>query len=536
MNKTKIILASVLVLLVLLLAAAIGGIWFVTTHVIVAGEAYSTDLHELDLRGTEISAEDFEQVHLRMPDARIHWDVPFQGGYYAENTKNLTITALTQEDVATLDYFEDLESVSAEGCTDYAQIAALVKRRPEVAVSYTVDVGGESLSQAATQLSVSGITEKELELLQYLPELTDVVVEGNETPEQLTKLQALCGERGISFSVKIADKLYADTTQELTISGITDGDLELLRYLPELSKLHLVNPEAAAENVVQLREAYPNAAITWEQEVAGLSFPDDAVEIDISALWPETVTTTTAAWGVQETQPPVTVDLKGLKAAMAYFPDAQMLYLGLCGLDNEELAAFREEAREDYKVVWKVTLGKKLTARTDDTSFMPVRENVYYFLDSEAYNLRYCEEMICIDIGHMAVSDVSFVAFMPHLKYLILAHTQVQDISALENCKELLFLELDWSPVRDFTPLLGCTALEDLNVGNTFADMEPIKQMTWLKHLWMNGRSGSAYMMVEALPDVTIMYAGDATVAGGWRELQNYFDMRDALGMEYMTW
>lgn len=535
MNKKKVALISVIVILALILAAMIAGMWFVSTHVIVGDEVYSMELTVLDLRGKEISVEDYEKIIRRMPDARIHWDIPFQGQSYDEDTKALTVTSLSDADVAALAHFQELETVNAEGCTDYEQIMALMALRPEVKVTFTVDVGGKTLSQASTKLYTSGISEEEIGQLQYLPKLSEVVVEGNDTPEQLSKLQELCHQQGYTFSVKIGGKAYEDTTQELTISEITDVELELLRYLPELKQLHLVNPEAAAENVCKLRETYPSAEITWEQEIMGLTFTDDATEIDISSLWPETKKTT-VTWGVQETEPEVILDLAELEAKMAYFPEAEQVYLGLCGADNEELSALREEKREQYKVVWKVQLGKKLTARTDDTTFMPVRESVYYFLDSEAYNLRYCEEMICIDIGHMAVSDVSFVSFMPHLKYLILAHTQVQDITPLENCKELLFLELDWSCVRNFTPLLGCTALEDLNVGNTFADMEPIKQMTWLHNLWMIGRSGAAYMMVEALPDTHVQYAGDATVACGWRDLQNYFDMRDALGMEYMSW
>mgnify|MGYP001658709574 FL=1 len=75
---------------------------------------------------------------------------------------------------------------------------------------------------------------------------------------------------------------------------------------------------------------------------------------------------------------------------MAYLPDAEQVFLGKCGLDNEELAALRERVRDSYKLVWTVQLGKKLTARTDDTTFMPVREHVCYFLDDDAYNLCYC--------------------------------------------------------------------------------------------------------------------------------------------------
>ena len=133
--------------------------------------------------------------------------------------------------------------------------------------------------------------------------------------------------------------------------------------------------------------------------------------------------------------------------------------------------------------------------------------------------------------------NIDFVEFMPNLEYLILAHTQLQYIEPIRHCKKLKFLELDWSPIRDLSPLKECTALEDLNLGNTFCDVTPILEMTWLKNLWMIGCSSRAkYEMTQALPDTKIMITGEATVANGWRDLENYYEMRDLLGMHYMSW
>ena len=177
----------------------------------------------------------------------------------------------------------------------------------------------------------------------------------------------------------------------------------------------------------------------------------------------------------------------------------------------------------------------EITVRTDETTFMPVREAVYYFFDEDTYNLRYCEEMVCIDLGHMAIRNIDFVEFMPHLKYLILAHTTVTDITPISNCKELVFLEMDWTGIKDYEPLLGCTALEDLNLGLTYGDPEIIGQMTWLKNLWWKGRGYNAQVLLqEKLPNTTLVFNSKLTVGGGWRKLQNYYDMRDPLEMPYM--
>ncbi len=555
------------VLLIVLAAAllAVGiAVWFLLTHVWVAGTFYSRNADVLDLRFADVTTADYDKLRKKAPNSEILWRIPFQGKTYDQDTDVLYVTSLTDEDVATLDYFTRLKTVEAQECTDYSQLAALTARRPEVTVEYTVTIDGRAYPQDTAVVSISGITEEEINLLTYLPELTAVTAVGCRTPEQMTRLRDFCQEKGLSFALRFGTKTYPDTVEELDVTGVTDGELELLQLLPELKTLHLKNPEADPETVAQLRSTYPKADISWEVEIAGVSFPDDTKEVDLSAVLEsstaqtaagtaagtqtavgaqtttKTQTTTGAATGTQSTKetkstaPAVTLNLEDLEKKMSYLSDVERVFLGKCGLDNEELAALRERVRDSYKLVWTVQLGKKLTARTDDTTFMPVREHVYYFLDEDAYNLRYCEDMLCVDVGHMGLTNIDFVKGMPHLQILILAHNgQLQDISPISSCKELIFLELDWSAVKDFTPLVGCTSLEDLNIGLTYPSVEPLMQMTWLKNLWMVDRGG-AYQLSQALPDTKIVASADATVGAGWRNLPNYYKMRDMLGMEYM--
>ena len=555
------------VLLIVLAAAllAVGiAVWFLLTHVWVAGTFYSRNADVLDLRFADVTTADYDKLRKKAPNSEILWRIPFQGKTYDQDTDVLYVTSLTDEDVATLDYFTRLKTVEAQKCTDYPQLAALTARRPEVTVEYTVTIDGREYPQDTAVVSISGITEEEINLLTYLPELTAVTAVGCRTPEQMTRLRDFCQEKGLSFALRFGTKTYPDTVQELDVTGVTDGELELLQLLPELKTLHLKNPEADPETVAQLRSTYPKADISWEVEIAGVSFPDDTKEVDLSAVLDssaaqtttataagtqtavgaqtttKTQTTTGTATGTQSTKETqstasaVTLNLEDLEKKMSYLSDAKQVFLGKCGLDNEELAALRERVRDSYKLVWTVQLGKKLTARTDDTTFMPVREHVYYFLDEDAYNLRYCEDMLCVDVGHMGLTNIDFVKGMPHLQILILAHNgQLQDISPISSCKELIFLELDWSAVKDFTPLVGCTSLEDLNIGLTYPSVEPLMQMTWLKNLWMVDRGG-AYQLSQALPDTKIVASADVTVGAGWRNLPNYYKMRDMLGMEYM--
>ena len=168
---------------------------------------------------------------------------------------------------------------------------------------------------------------------------------------------------------------------------------------------------------------------------------------------------------------------------------------------------------------------------------MPNHFGVGQLPDNYAYNLRYCEEMVCLDVGHMTLTDISFVEYMPDLKYLILAWTEVQYIEPIRSCKNLVFLELDHSCIRDLSPLVDCTALEDLNLGMTYCSVDPILEMIWLKNVYMILR-GSAGIVGQALPDTRVVTSADpdaATVGYGWRRLPNYYAMRDCLNAPYMN-
>lgn len=505
-------------LIILLLFSSVGAglVWHLDHYIMIDFKFYSKDAQSLDLRGQKISVRQYERLCRRLPGCDVVWDVPLSGGIWAEDAREITITSLTDSDVETLDYLTQLETVRAEDCTDYAQLLALQQRRPEVEVSYSVALGEETYSCKASRIELRNVTAEQIPLLDYLTELKTVICSGGE-PETMAQLQEYCHSNGLEFGVNVGGKAILDSTKKVSAGAVTDEELILLQFLTGMEQLRMKKPKASAENLIQLRENRPDVAISWEQEICGELYSTEDEEIDLSEA--------------------EITDLDEVDRGMDYFPDARLVFLGKCDLDNEAIAAYRERVRERYKVVWIVEMGKKLTARTDDTTFMPTRERVYYFNDEEAYNLRYCEDMVCIDIGHMSISNIDFVEYMPNLEFLILAHTQVQYIEPISTCKKLKFLELDWSPIKDLSPLVECTALEDLNLGNTYADFEPIGTMKWLKNLWMIGCStGAKYRMTQALTETKVMVSGSATVANGWRNLDNYYEMRDLLGMEYMSW
>lgn len=515
MSGKKILLA-VLLVLVLLGSVAAGMYWSFRHFVVVDFRFYPREAQTLDLRGESITVKHYEKLRSRLPGCEILWKVPFQGSEVANDAEQITVVVLSEKDVQVLDHFPRLQKVNAEACRDYDNLLALQQRRPEVEVVYNVTLGGRRISAGMQDITLSGLSGEDISLLEYLPNLQSVHCSGGD-PAVISELEHYCAKNGLTFGIVLGETAVDMEASELTVETLTGDQLGLIRYLPALKQLHIEKPQVSGGELLALQEDCPDIRITWEWELYGETVSSDAEEIDLSAA--------------------KIADLEALDRDMAFLPNVKTVFLGECGLDNEVLAAQRELVRDKYKLVWTVTLGEKLKSRTDAKTFMPVREHVYYFNDEEAYNLRYCEEMVCIDIGHMSIHKVDFLEYMPDLEYLILAHTQVQYIEPIRHCKKLKFLELDWSPIRDLTPLKECTALEDLNLGCTYADFAPVGEMTWLKNLWMIECSTRArYEMTNALPDTKVMITGDATVANGWRDLDNYYKMRDLLGMHYMSW
>ena len=506
---TLIVIAVVLIL-------AVGVVWGVTHYVFAGGHLYAKSAEVLDLRGMEITQEDFEKIANKMPDCDITWDVPFQGGTVSSKEAEITVTGLSDADVLALDYLTELETVHGENCPDYAQLAQLQQRHPESKVLYKMTVSGKSCDQDTSKLTLKGLTAEDAALLSYLPQLEKVEVSGCSDYAMLQQLQQEHPQWNLTYTVTLGGEEFDWDAASVEASDASYGEItEGLPGLVELKSLSLTNPDADADQLLGLRQEYPDIDITWQVEIYGQTVAEDVTELDISGAEVESC--------------------EEVERLVACLPNLEKLIMTDCGIDSETMAEFRERQRDNYKVVWTVYLGDKCKVRTDETYFMPIKQGEYYFKDEYSEELKYCEDMVCIDVGHHKIHNIDFVAYMPHLKYLILAHTEVQDVSPIVNCQELVYLEVDWSTIRDYSPIAQVKSLEDLNLNQTYCKIDPILEMTWLKNLWAPGRSYAIQQqLIEALPDTHLQLADKNPAGQGWRNLPNYYAMRDYLGMYYM--
>ena len=527
MNRKGLAGTIAAAILAITLAVVLVVCYFTTKYfVIVDFQLFPRNREQLDLRSQAISTDAYDTLVWKLPGTKILWSVPFQGGYFDCASQELTITQLSQTDLDTLVYFPQLEVIHAESCTDYGPLMELYLRYPDIEVNYTIPIAGTRYGPDTETVTLQTLSQEDMLLLCYLPRLTRV--DGTLCREfaLLRELEREHPEWEVDYLTTIAGTEFSPTAKTLELTGASYEELSIgLAAMPELKTLTIHAPQATGAELLQLREDYPNVEIHWEVTVFGKTYPDDITELDISHQ--------------------SVGSIENAKQIASKFPMLTKLIVDSTGIENEAMAAYRDEVRSDYKVVWTVIFTEKCKARTDETYFMPIQQGEYYFQEKNVYNLRYCEDMICIDIGHSTVKTLDFVTFMPHLKYLILAWTSVEDITPLNTCKELVFLELDHCVVRDYMPLQGCTALEDLNINDQDwpVSIDPLLSMTWLKNLWVPTRSYSEKQaLIEALPDTRVVVDNPKTTyvsstvrcpeGLGWRNLKNYYDLRDILNTE----
>ena len=198
--------------------------------------------------------------------------------------------------------------------------------------------------------------------------------------------------------------------------------------------------------------------------------------------------------------------------------------------DIDKLAA----AFPDVEFGWTMRIGDHWV-RTDATAFSTLHNNSSPMHTERNFKyLKYCKNLLALDIGHNAVMDLSFLYDLPNLKVLILAcNINLKDITPVGSLKNLEYLELFKNDINDISCLANCTNLIDLNICfNRIKDWTPLHGLQNLERLWLyNSNNWSKDYPVdkqvvkaleEALPNCHVDSISYSTL-GGWREHERYY-------------
>ena len=514
-----LLLALALVLLfvgALLFTVRIGGRFYLTADTI-------------DLRDRELRCEDYDAAVARRGELAIRWSVPIGGEKFDSFSEAICLGALPADEIGRLGYFPFLRNVDARGCTDYASLAAAAKQFENVEILWTVPSSDGPVDGNTRTLYVGKMSADELEsLLPLLPRLESVDLRGAEMDDaQLDAFVAAHPELPCAFSVRVWGQTLPGDSESLRFEGGAAGSYEellaALQRFPKLKKLDLRDSDAAPSQLAKLLPLCEDVEMEYVIRLYGRIFTADAEQIDLSGVEVE--------------------DTAELEAAVGLMKNLKKVIMCDCGVPDEEMAALNERY-ENVRFVWTVYFSV-YALRTDTTYFCASDVPQLNYLapelhDAQVAPIRYCTDLIALDLGHMHITDLSFLYNMPHLKYLILVEGWFHDITPIGSLEDLEYLEIFKNKINDISPLLNCKKLKHLNMCYTYGfDPEPLREMKSLERLWYVGtmlKEPLRSQLKVELPNCYCYFPYDdyqGSTGGGWRENEAYYEMRDVFGMYY---
>ena len=393
------------------------------------------------------------------------------------------------EDLASLDRFSNLQTLDLTGSDCYGDIEDYAASHPQVSVRYDVQIGDSRYDYAIEQLSLTPENadyDYLMEHLAYLPRLVQLdLPQTTFSAQQINDLCAAYPELTIGYTVFLLEQEIPSDVAELDLSALqpeqVDSLLEPLSKLMSVTDIYLMNADnesdLAISDVRKLMDACPDATFHYSFELFDhmVSTTDEIIELDEY---------------IGDKREPQ------LREALDILRNCTYFKLDGSGISNEILA----QIRDDYpntKIVWRVSYGPNKSCFTDTT----VVRCVDTLTSKNARNLKYCTEVEYADFGHCgALSDMSFVEYMPNLKLCIIGDSAVSDLTPFASCKNLEYLEIvNCNLIKDLSPLASCTNLKGLNLSYTFSvdDLSPLFGLQNLERLFM-GRHDFDQEMIDA--------------------------------------
>ena len=426
-----------------------------------------------------------------------------------ESVEQLALVAEAKDLWDLLDY-PNLKSVNLSGSTCYAAILDFIDKNPQLQVTYSVDMGGtwiSSMESVATLESGKFDCDTLLENLQYLPHLTSLAFpETDLTATQVASIQERYPELTVRCSVNILGTLYDADTSRIDLSAMTSGQMDevipklgLLGNLTDVELMKGDESRLSLADVARLQDCAPGTTFHYAFKLFGqtLSTTDEEVSFVDYSIGNE---------GEDE-----------IRAALSVLDNCKRFLLEDCGIDNEVLASIREDFRGQTKVVWRIYFGK-YTALTDQETIRAV----YNVFDTTCHDLKYCEDVKYMDIGHNdTLTDLSFVGYMPNLEVLIASGCAATELPGFENCKKLTWLELaNCHKLKDISSLEGCESLRFLNLSYTkVTNYMPLDGLPLERFCCLSAKASveeqNTFLAIH--PDCLTRFYGSQPYGYGWR-------------------
>ena len=251
----------------------------------------------------------------------------------------------------------------------------------------------------------------------------------------------------------------------------------------------------------------PLAALA-DVEFEGLSFPEDAEYIDLDEY--------------------VVKDFEVFADFLDRLPRLKQVDMWKNRITAEQ-CDFLASRFPDMKWGWTMVIkawDHEHLVRTDYTSWSTLHNNKSAKHTSEDFSvLKYCWNLLALDVGHNNVTDLDFLYGLPKLRVLIVACNSVTDITPVASLKDLEYAELFNNRITDITPLKDLDHLLDLNLCfNRIGDLSPLLGLPNLQRLWLYScqrtntvpKGETVDAIRAAMPD-TLVDTSHYSTAGTWR-------------------
>ncbi len=436
-NKKKSAKGKVITVLVLMLVIVVGAVWAGYANFALIGDIsgvykiYSRSVSEVDLSGSDIT--------------------DFSGLGRLDKAKTIDLTNTSVDDLSVLYDCESLETVimydkvlPAKQCVEFYDFF------PNATLICSIDVNGEVYNSRVEQATVSGsdLSDSSVRLFAALKNLKNLDVSKCEVSDntydylknKLTECDIL---RNVDFN---GSEYRNDVTTVTMTSKTSEDEVERLKYFPSLE---LVDARECdnTELVDKVAELYPDVDINRSMTFLGVKVGTADELIDLRGN----------KYTLDEVKTALDENLKN-------FTRLKKIDMCGCGLTNTEMEELTN-TYPDIKFVWIVKF-HRWKVRTDAVVFSALNSNNEEIYDEKDYAplLKYCTDLIALDLGHSLIKDISSVANMKNLRAIILTDNKITDISAFAELKDLEFIEMNINRVKTVEPLKDLTNLKYVNL------------------------------------------------------------------------
>ena len=451
-------------------------------------------LRQADLRENyAFDGEAHDALARALPACDIRWSVPLHDIYFDSAAEAVDVSALpltTQE------------------------LRRLFADYPDKRFTYRVPLLEERYDGAAAGLDLQGKAvdvEALLDALELFPNLSQVDLRGNKASVQA--VAALCEAHPdihFVFTCDVPGDVMTTDDVKVKVKGNFDDLMARLSYADFMPKLELMDAydiDLTDEQIEMLRTNALGDRLKYSVIVFGHRVSSVATELNLDNT-------------------PVP-DVQAVEECIAKLPYLKCISMCDTGLSEAQMGQLFD-AHPEIKFIWWIEFGQ-YRLRTDVTAFttgLGGGNDLGYNQETFA-PLRYCTDLMMLDLGHNRISNLEFIRGLKKLRVLILADNKLTDASVLAELTDLEYLEIFLNDLTDITPLTGLTHLMDVNIYHNplYENHKPFATMPWLKRLWIGGCRLSKEDLANlkrALPNTKINIEGRSSTGMGWRKDPHY--------------